>query len=333
MADYLKEAIEKEVERQLRTYLRVELCTVIAVQRHAYEDDLLTNTVTVRIRDNIGYYDPCGEIHRQRVYHIQEYMGHHYGHPYHPRIGDLVWVLFYKNEKAIILGSCPNWEQLPVCRQHDDDQVYKYCQHKMPTQKDECGNIIAKFPEPELPDCFKFFGKDRCSIYVSECPLGNAVPSCETCTDIDDITNLSKSFKWYSESHPAHPDRVRWSHKRGQFIQMERDGSILIQDNTGSFICLFGDERGILIKDCAGSYVALNGSGVLTIRAAGAGSHNLHCVCCTHQHCIACGTATDPMGGKPTAPHLENNSSYSESGGENYNIGEVNEGGCGCHEE
>jgi hypothetical protein len=304
MGDTLHEAIATEIERQMRLNLRVEMCVVVATQRHAFEDDLLTNTVTVKIRDNIGYYTPCAQIDRQRVFQIQDYMGHHYGHPTHPRVGDLLWVLFYQNEKAIILGPCPSWEQLPVCRQHDDDQVYKYCQHELPTAVDQCGDITGQFPEPHWPVCWKFFGKDRCSLTVSECPLGEATPSCEVCKDLDDITNYSKSFKWYSSTHPSHPDRVRWSHKKGQFIQMERDGSILIRDSTGSFICLKGDEGGILIKDKAGSYIALNGEGNLTVRAAVAGSHNLHNTCCACPECSGgCPDAEDDMGGICTAPH------------------------------
>jgi hypothetical protein len=301
----LREAIANEIERQMRLYLRVEICTVLAVQRHAYEDDLLTNTVTVKVRDLIGYYTPCPEVDRQRVYQVQGYMGHHYGNPIHPRIGDLVWVLFYQNEKGIILGQCPSWEQLPVCRQNDSDIVIKMCQHELPNQLDECGDITGKFPEPHWPVCLKFFGKDRSFINVSECPLGESVPSCEVCKDLDDISNNSKSFKWYPSIHKSHPDRVRWSHKKGQFIQMERDGSILIRDNTGSFICLKGEsEGGILIKDKAGSYIALNGNGTLTIRAAGAGSHNLYNTCCACA-CKNCPSASDDMGGTCTPAQSE----------------------------
>jgi hypothetical protein len=304
--DTLKEAISTEVERQLRLSLRVEMCVVLAVQRHAYEDDKLTNTVTVKLRDNIGYYTPCAQVDRQRVFQIQDYMGHHYGHPTNPRVGDLLWVFFYQNEKAIILGQCPSWEQLPVCRDNDSDQVYKFCQHELPTTVDECGDITGAFPEPHWPVCFKFFGKDRSSILVSECPLGENTPSCEACKDLNDITNLSKSLRFYPKDHLSHPDRVRWSHVRGQFIQMESDGSILIQDNTGSFICLKGDEGGILIRDKAGSFIALNGEGALTVKAANAGSHNLHNTCCACPQCAdGCSEDEDDMGGTPTALQME----------------------------
>jgi len=303
MADTLRELVAAEVERQLRLNLRVELCTVIDVQRHAFEDDTFTNTVTVKVRDNIGYYKPCAEVDRQRVFQVQGYMGHHYGHPEHPRVGDLVWVLFYQNEKAIILGAAPNWEQLPVCRQNDDDQVYKFCQHKLPTTFDECGDIVGQFPEPDNPDCFKFYGKDRCTIMVNECPLGDTDKPCQTCKDIEDITNLSKSIKMFSKDHPDHPNRIRYSHKTGSFIQFEDDGSILIRDSTGSFICLRGEEGGILIKDRAGSYIALNGNGTLTVRGAQNGSHNLHNTCCNCGCCDTCNMCpdgSDSMGGTCT---------------------------------
>ncbi|MFB3764827.1 MAG: hypothetical protein ACE14P_06210 [Methanotrichaceae archaeon] len=65
---------------------------------------------------------------------------------------------------------------------------------------------------------------------------------------------------------------------------MEDDGSILIEDSRGNYICLLGEgtneQQGIVIKDKSGSFIALNGEGNITVHATQNGSHNLHNVAC-----------------------------------------------------
>ncbi len=282
----MKEALRNEISKVMAGILKIETCEVIDVQLHSQPEDQKMNTVTIKLRDSTNLIE-CTEITRSRVPVLCSYVGHLLGLTWSPAVGDLVKVLFLSNEKAYVISPFYNQEQKPICRQHPDDKVIKFCQTP-PAEYTEtkCSKIkfLKRFDNPQHPVCLKFFGKDRSFILASDCPLGHAYPDCDRCTDLEDIENHSNSIKMYPSQHPQHPNRVRYSHKKGQHVQFEDDGSILLEDSKGNFICLQGNanEGGIVLKDRAGSFIALNGNGTVTVHAAQNGSHNLHtdnCAC------------------------------------------------------
>lgn len=282
----MKEALRTEISRVLARLLRIETCEVLDVQLHSQPEDQKENTVTIRLRDSVNLTE-CTEIIRYRVPVLCNFVGHLFGFTWTPAVGDLVQVAFLSNEKAYVIGPYYNQEQKPVCRQHVDDKVFKFCQTPPAEyQSTKCPKIkyLKRFQNPDHPVCMKFFGKDRSLILVSDCPLGHSHPDCELCTDLEDINNYSNSIKFYPYNHPSHPNRIRISHKKGQTVQLEDDGSIMLEDSRGNFICLQGNENegGIILKDRAGSFIALNGNGTVTIHAVQNGSHNLNtegCAC------------------------------------------------------
>ncbi|MCX8207524.1 MAG: hypothetical protein N3G75_06795 [Methanothrix sp.] len=227
----LRDAIYDTIRRELNTLLRIEIGQVENVYWHKTDGDYDYNVVDVRIRDYRAGHSK--ELIRRRIPVLQREGGRWQGTPWTPKIGDLVVVLFYQNEKAVVLGTLPNWEQPPLCRpgaRGFDDDVRKLAQWQQPS-KDGLGQYIV-FPPPRKPYCEKWWGKDRSRIFVLECPLGDSDPTCQTCDDIDKISDCSKSIKIYSSEHEEHPDRVRINHNTGSFIQFERDGSILIKNAT-----------------------------------------------------------------------------------------------------
>jgi len=282
----MKEAVRREVSKVMARIIRVETCEVLDVQLHSQPDDQKQNTVTIRLRDSTNLTE-CTEIIRYRVPVLCSYVGHLFGLTWNPAVGDLVQVLFLSNEKAYVISPHYNQEQKPICRQHYDDKVIKLCQTPAAEyEATKCPKIkhLKSFQNPDHPVCLKFFGKDRSLILISDCPLGHAHPDCESCTDLEDINNNTNSIKFYPYNHPQHPNRIRISQKKGQTVQLEDDGSIMMEDSRGNFICLQGNENegGIIIKDRAGSFIALNGNGTLTVHAVQNGSHNLNtenCAC------------------------------------------------------
>lgn len=227
----LRDAVYDTIRRELNTLLRVEVGQVENVYWHKTDSDLDYNVVDVRIRDYRA--DWSKELIRRRIPVLQREGGKYQGCPWTPKVGDLVVVLFYQNEKAVVLGTLPNWEQPPLCRPGGkgfDDDVKKLSQWK-PPKKDGLGQFIS-FPPPEKVYCEKWWGKDRSRIMVLECPLAEQSQTCELCDDIDKISDCSKSIKIYSSDHHEHPERIRINHSTGSYIQLERDGSITIKNHT-----------------------------------------------------------------------------------------------------
>lgn len=226
----LRDAIYDTIRRELSTLLRIEVGQVERVHWHKTDGDLDFNVVDVRIRDY--KYDISGskELIRIRVPVLQREGGRWQGTPWTPKIGDLVLVLFYQNEKAVVLGTLPNWEQPPLCRPGPrgfDDDVKKLAQWQQPG-KDGIGQYV-EFKPPKKPYCEKWWGKDRSRIFVLECPLGDEDPSCQKCDDISKITDYSKSIRIYSSEHPERPDFIRIDHVSGAYIEFNTKGTIDIK--------------------------------------------------------------------------------------------------------
>ncbi len=194
-----------------------------------------------RVRDggqlNSKYYI------KERVPVLQHDMGHHHGHPWNPRVGDLVKVLFYQNQDALVIGTTVNWEQHPVCRPDPYTYRWKYCQWERPKQEPnkDFGKLAEEGPEthPEgkKPFCFNIFhgmatdkpGKGRdFQIMWDFCKCGDKDPSCERCINIDytgrqDGDHWLKVYSKQTESTEAPPGRFEYKNGCGSYIRIEEN--------------------------------------------------------------------------------------------------------------
>ncbi len=98
----------------------VELGEVFRVWTHKVPNDKNYCVCDVIIYDaiplNPNQMPPNGPAVRLRVPVMQRSLGNCSGTPWTPRVGDLVVILFYKNNRPLIIGTLYNKFQRPVCR-------------------------------------------------------------------------------------------------------------------------------------------------------------------------------------------------------------------------
>ena len=92
----LKNRLMDTVNRQIRRYIRFEICAVDKVYWHKSKDDKDFNVCDVVMRDRRALSDPDFHYVRERLNSLQGMVGHCFGWPWNPRKGDLVKVLFYQ---------------------------------------------------------------------------------------------------------------------------------------------------------------------------------------------------------------------------------------------
>lgn len=208
-----------EVLRVVRRYMRLEICAVDKVNFHSAPEDHKFNTVDVVMRDRAkkdGKYPV-----RKQLPVLQNFLGGHCGgHNWNPRKGDLVWVFFYGGRQGIVLANAWSWAEYPSCRPSPYDIADKDGQWMAPYQ-DPCGDFPRQpYPELKKPYCFRWFhgpvtgstgpGRDWAWLF-DYCHLGDSVPSCKDCKNIDSICHVANHFfKFYStetESRKAYPGR------------------------------------------------------------------------------------------------------------------------------
>lgn len=263
------------VERVLKRMIRIEYGTVVrmdstpnqlcGVQCRDDPHNPYWNTVTVKIRSVKNDTDKTAGDPALGIKGTPDKVMHHYclvlqgysqkfgGHPYTPRIGDMVAVLFILNQKPIVLGTVYTNTQDPVCRapfsskdpfaidaRYDD--VIKWSQWERPTF-DRNEEVIEHFPGKH-PICDKTFHRNRDQIKVTDCKEGSK-SACKCCTNLDHIKRCGNQWeKIYScetdAKDPEHPylaDSSNSIERRHEYH--EPCGSYLVYQNYGN-----GKEQG-----------------------------------------------------------------------------------------
>jgi len=234
------------VQRWMQNLFKVEYCTIVevdkfgrpGVQCHSPDHPEYYNTVTVKVRNAKKDVDPKKLQHVYEVV-IQDFTGNCFGHPWTPRVGDLVLVLFLYNTQPIILGPVNTTYQTPPFRAPTSqdamyDEVWKWCQWLRPY---EDKNMDYKdHLQGKMPICRKLFhgpvtgaagGKGRDEMFVWDCQMGDAEPTCRLCEIIDSVPRSGEQwFKQYStktESLEAYNSRMEWHGRCGSYLRFESD--------------------------------------------------------------------------------------------------------------
>jgi hypothetical protein len=180
---------------------------------------------------------------RKRVICMQRDHGKHYGTPWTPRIGDLVVVITTYDEHPIVLGILSNEQQEPLCRPNSSgkcyDTVHKRARFKKPGQiTDKDGKPLypdyVDFPEPEHPDCHKWWHDFGDEVWCFECPLGHANPKCDVCDHIDKIVGCTflKHFGRDTQTETDKKYRVKFHHKSGSIFYFDEDGTVHLENKV-----------------------------------------------------------------------------------------------------
>lgn len=241
-------SIGNSVQRWQQRLFKLEYCTVIEVSKkrsgepgiqcHSPDHPEYYNTVTVKIRNAMKGVNPADLEHPYEIV-IQDFVGNCFGHPWTPRVGDLVQVLFLYNAQPIILGPVNTTYQAPPFRAPTSadamyDEVWKWCQWLRPSQ-DKNGDYY-NHPQGKMPICRKLFhgpvtgqtgGKGRDEMFVWDCQKGDCDPTCRYCETIDSVPRSDEQwFKQYStktESTEAYNSRAEWHSRCGSYVRLESD--------------------------------------------------------------------------------------------------------------
>lgn len=233
--------------RDTRQINRIELIAAEKIWPHLapFDGDRDFSQVDGALRDRASPKGEAKQKMRWRVNTLQRGPadGKFSGHPWTPRVGDLCVVLWYNNEKGIVIGTIPNKEQEPVCRPGSNtrttyDQVWKITPWDEPSRNAELD--FNKFPDPRNPDCLKWWderpgGMGRDWIFCKNCKPGNDEPSCESCAGPDHILQGCSWFKLLSDRTLARrgkPDRVWHHHLSGSTMFFDKDGVVYVENRV-----------------------------------------------------------------------------------------------------
>ncbi len=243
------------MQRWQQRLFKVEYCTIVrfnrkgesGIQCHSPDHPEYYNTVTLKVRNAKENVDPLTLEYQYEVV-IQDFVGNCFGHPWTPRVGDLVMVLFLYNAQPIILGPVNTTYQVPpmrgpTCTDAMYDDVWKWCQWLAPVQDDN--HDYYNHPEGKKPICKKIFhgpitgstGKGRDVIQCWDCAKGDNDPTCTLCETIDSVGRDTADlvgggrtgeqwFKQYSsqtESTEAYNSRAEWHSRCGSYLRFESD--------------------------------------------------------------------------------------------------------------
>lgn len=218
----LKNRFRDNQRRFESTNWKIEVGQVEETHYHNYPNDPDFCSVTVLIRDKRMVRDGKNYT-RLRIPVWQRFVGNCFGAPWQPRKGDMVYIAFFKNEKAFVVASAYNWQSRPFCIPGSDlDIVNKICQWQPPTKRNAT-NEFTEIPPGKKPVCSKWFhgpvpesgcptiGRDLIQ-FVHECKEGHNNPDCRFCTDIDCVGRTGNTWrKVYSsqtESCESPPSRM-----------------------------------------------------------------------------------------------------------------------------
>lgn len=241
------------MERLQARLFKVEYCTIIrinkfgesGIQCHSPDHPEYYNTVTIKVRNAKEGVDPL-TLENQYEIVLQDFVGNCFGHPWTPRVGDLVMVLFLYNCSPIILGPVNTTYQAPpmrgpTCEDAMYDDVWKWCQWLEPTQ--DQNHDYYNHPKGRKPICEKIFhgpitgstGKGRDVIHCWDCVKGDLDPTCALCETIDSVSRESaivggtageqwfKQYSTWTESIEAYNSRMEWHARSGSYLRFESD--------------------------------------------------------------------------------------------------------------
>ena len=143
---------------------QVDRCEVINVRPHVrpYPADKDFNTVDVQLIDRPRIEGEPLTIEYVKLNSLQRHHGLFQGHPWNPRIGDMIYVYWLAEREALVLGICTSIEQEPLCRSKADDQqqefVFKLC--SLGGAGQEPGRQLRHLPAAQTPDLLEMVAKD-----------------------------------------------------------------------------------------------------------------------------------------------------------------------------
>ncbi len=241
------------MERLQARLFKIEYCTIVrfnklgepGIQCHSPDHPEYYNTVTLKVRNAKEGVDPF-LLENQYEVVLQDFVGNCFGHPWTPRVGDLVMVLFIYNTSPIILGPVNTTYQAPpmrgpTCEDAMYDEVWKWCQWLAPVQDDN--HDYYNHPKGKEPICKKIFhgpitgstGKGRDVIHCWDCVKGDLDPTCALCETIDSVGRDTailggrageqwfKQYSSWTESIEAYNSRMEWHSRCGSYLRFESD--------------------------------------------------------------------------------------------------------------
>jgi hypothetical protein len=248
----LQTNLTEQVERILGQHFRIEECTVLltdsdgnpGVQNHSPDHPEFQNTLSIKPRSM-----KPGDWRKNQIKDctiLQNFTGNRFGHPYTPRVGDTVLVVWLGHRKPIILGPVVTDSQQPVMRGPNAkdamyDLVWKWCQWLKPIQNQTTGDF-HDHPPGQDATCIKIFhgpvtgvpGKGRDSQLVYDCQKGNICPDekadcggCPSCNTIDSVLRSGeqwvKNYSKETESEEAYNSRYEVHTRCGSYLRFESD--------------------------------------------------------------------------------------------------------------
>jgi hypothetical protein len=218
----------------------VDRCEVINVHPHVqpYPTDKDFNTVDVMV---INRPPSTGSknIKFVKLNCIQHFHGKFQGQPWHPRIGDMIFIYWLAKREALVLGSCISVEQEPVCRslanQNHQEYVFKLSPWEEPSKNRAVDGNYVDFPPPKHPTCFKWWpvkadgvSLNLDTIQIWDCLEGHNCANCGAdapCNGLDDHQS-STCFKNFSQFSPTLLDKVyrfKFLHHCGSYWYFDDD--------------------------------------------------------------------------------------------------------------
>ena len=249
------------------------------------DGDLDFNVCDVRIINQNHTTNPA-PYPRVRLLCSQDFShGRLQGHPWNPRIGDQVLIVWINDKEAIALCSLVSAQQEPVCRscadEFDQEYVDKICPYPGEPGRDKNDNFID-FPKPRHPNCVKwwpirpdntregFQAAAFDTLQIFDCPYGNNRPECDyetPCNSLDDIAagTWIKNFCYRSPTSTDLPRRYKFHHHCGSFYYFDEDGTFHLEnrvsENPRSRIKLYPNGKMELYQYDTGAYIIIDENG------------------------------------------------------------------------
>lgn len=256
----LKNRVGDNIKRLIRRYIRYETCVVDKVYWHKSPKDKDYNVVDVVMRDRANVVDDKFGYVRCRITSLMhQYVGKHFGHPWNPRRGDTVKVLFYQNWKGTIVSCEETKGQPPVCRPDPYTERDKKCQYRPMFQNDYKDFLSKTYQDGKKPTCTNWqhgpcngdktdgeptIGRDWWHVW-DYCMQGDEEPTCTDCVDIDypkrDKNTWLKVYSDETMSNESPNNRAEFHTKCGSYLRFEQETGRSDEYSEGKAHIRFGN--------------------------------------------------------------------------------------------